>query len=257
VGDSSDIDIEAGTAFIHVDAGEEVTVDDYDIYVCESIINGAVLDANTPAASLKLCYTIATEVSQSSVPFWVGMRTPPVMLETDFFHVPGGIDEAHRVQGDAGLWMLRPSASLGDRLGDYFAAAVPAYFDGAYCDQSFGDLPDYYWTAYQTAADIVGDRATWEANLDAHMAAFFAALKGGFGTGRAAIGNSAGAVFPGIDGITIESVHIVDEHTTLAAFAAQRSLWEASANKYGDTVLNIAWDYDLNIAGLVFRGTIG
>jgi hypothetical protein len=42
---------------------------------------------------------------------------------------------------------------------------------------------------------------------------------------------------------------------TLAQFEAQKLEWEASPNRFGDRVLNIAWNYDLpNEADLVYRG---
>lgn len=249
----------SGTAFSHLDTGEEATVGDYDIYVCESIINGTTLDANVGTAPLKLCYAIATEASQSAVAYWVGMRTAinTAVGEDGYFHSALPYDQTTRVSVDAGLWLLKPSATLGDALGDYFAANVPAYFDGAYADQSFGDLPAYYWTAYQAAHDFSGNQAFWEAALDAHMAAFFAAFKAGFGASRAVIGNTAGATFSGIDGITIEDSKIISmgEAAARAAFETQRTNWQNSSNRYGDHVLNIAWDYNLNIAGLVYEGT--
>jgi hypothetical protein len=69
--------------------------------------------------------------------------------------------------------------------------------------------------------------------------------------------NSAGATHDGADGICIEEGHIDlhGEAWAIGRFEAQRDLWEASPDKFGAVVLNISWNWPLNIFGLVYRGT--
>jgi hypothetical protein len=255
------------TAFTFVDNGDEGAVDEYDAYVCHPTINDVLLEATAHAGSIKLAYVNAPLMPDRSSAFYLGQLAAGIAAagENAFWHDGFPATPANRIRFDAFNWYVRPSAALGTALANYFLGDLNPYFDGIFSDESTAGIQDHYWTAFKTVDPLDNggialtdaDRPYWEGQWDEFMSAFLDTMKAGFGSDRAVIANSAGDVWPGIDGITKEESHILvdGEAVTLAQFEAQKLEWEASPNRFGDRVLNIAWNYDLpNEADLVYRG---
>lgn len=252
----------AGTAFTFVDNGDETLVDDYDLYVAHPTIDVDVLKASVAGTPVVLAYVIASLTPRYASAFYTAYLA--VMVEGDFWH-SGPPAPGNRIERDATTWLVRPSASLGTRLANFYLGALSSEFDGAMEDEAQAMVPDEYWSAFKLVdpADNGGlpltdaDRPYWDGQWTAMHLAFQSTLKAGFGSQRALIANSAGAVYAGIDGITKERSHIIDdgEAVTRAEFEQQRLQWEAAPHRYGPRVLNVTWNYDLPGAPAVFRGT--
>jgi len=262
-----------GTAYTIVQEGDQPTIPDFDLYVCNpSGFNTTTMEANTPPSSLKLFYTICGLMPAFAGAYWVGQRAAANLAnDGDYVHTAGTPGPLTRVVYDGdpngligppnGHWMVRPSASLGARIAAYIVGATSTYFDGAMSDESYAAIPSYYWDKYKTAVDPVlhdSDKPAWDLLWYQMISTFLAILKFNFGGGvRAIIANSAGDTWAGIDGITIEASHIqaMGEGWARAAFEAQKLLWVAGPDKFPNGVQNVAWDYDMNIADLVYRGS--
>lgn len=259
------------TAYNNVAPSEEAFVEDFDLYVCHPLVNTTTLEANTPNDSLKLFYSIVSAMPRFSSSYFVGQRA--VASESDYWHSATPAAESNRIAYSSALFHLRPSAALGAAIATYLLSATSSYFDGIYVDESYGDqglgnpfhVPDEWWAAWKgvAPADNGGvpltdaDRPYWEGQFDAMMAAAFATLKAGMGSSRAIVANTAGGVFPGITGVSIEEGHVAlhGEAWALERFEAQRGQWEGDPDRFGVQVLNIAWNSGIQEAGLVYRGT--
>lgn len=246
----------SGTAYFIVSVGDEATVGDYDLYICSPAgIDTALLEASVPAASLKFKYVICPLMPRFTPSAYYDLQRAAVS-ESDYWHSALPYDQTTRIATGPVHWYLKPSATLGHAIADFFIDNFGSYFDGGYSDESYGDIQDFYWTVYEGAHDYGGEgRPYWEAQWDAMFAAFFGDIKTAFGTSMPLIANTRGDTYTELDGITYEGITAGTEAAARVIFETQRTNWQNSANRYGDHVLNIAWDYNLNVAGLVYEGT--
>lgn len=256
------------TAWHEVSPSEELTTPYNDLYVCHPSINQAQWAAGKKPGSVSLLNTTASLIHDFASDWFIAMEA--VTVEGDFFHTSVTQNPSTRLKHSnplaGAIWYSRPSASLGTRLANFVIANIPAFFQGVYSDETRSGIPDEYWTAWKTAVDgpTEPQRSTFETLWDQMQTAWLSGLKTAFGTSKAVIVNCAGDIYPNagiavsVDGAAIEDSHIIANGGDLWAldrFQTFATNWSNSPNRYGNFPLNVAWDYDLQRAGLVMRGT--
>lgn len=258
-GDDS-IALEAETAFTQVSPGQEGSVGEYDLYITNANINTALLEANpnVPDDAIVLAYATCTLILNFSG-LYAAMES--VCFETDFWHLGGIMDEAHRITLEPNLYIAKPSASLGKRLATKLLEVINPYFDGIFADEEQANIPDHYWNLIKTAggADAVSDadRPYWDLQHDASHISFLDTFKNGVGSSKAFVANSALATRLKWDGLASEPAHITlaGEAAARAAFEQQAAYWEASPVRFGTRPLNIAFGFpSLQTPGVIMLG---
>lgn len=251
-----------------VSPSEESTVDpSYDLYVCNPTIATATLQGNVGGGKIRLAYATSALIFQdpgTPSQYWQGLIAETT--GTDYWHTDGDPDSESNRLSPAGAelthWYVRPSASLGARLAAYVVDNLPDYFDGVYSDETQGEVPNSYWNAWKTADDGPTDaeRPAYDILWKDMQSAWLYGLKNIWQNDKALVANSAGAVYPNVDGITIERTHIqsMGEAWALERFLAQSQLCDRFAYRYRSNrgVLNVSWTYPIQIPGFVMLGKI-
>lgn len=258
---------EAGEAFTFVAPAQEHLIPERDLYVTHPLINTTTFEANKKPESIAIAYTTTSLISDLDSSWFVGIKA--FTTEHDFWHI-GGATEANRVHhaSYSNIWHVRPSVSLANRMADYVITNLNAYFHGVFADESQGEIPNHYLTDYRTADEwIEANLATVQADWRAMQTQFVFRLKQAFGAARAVIANTAGKTRPEVDGIWIESSHVVANGIpwAMARYEEQKDFWEANSSRFLHpnaaitSVLNVkggpTLDPVFSIPGLVWPGT--
>lgn len=263
--DLPDTASEAGTAFTRVQPGQEALAPQSDLYVAHPLINTVTMEANKKPGSIVIAYNTTSLIFNFSSSWYTGIEA--ITTEHDYWHI-GGATEANRIERSTNLWHVRPSVSLANRMADFIITNLDAYFDGVFCDESQGELPQQYLDDYRTADEwIEADLATVQSDWRAMQTQFVFRLKQAFGSSRAVIANTAGKTRPEVDGIWIEDEHVTTNGIpwAMARYEEQKDFWEANSNRFLHpvstitSVLNVkggpTLDPVFSIPGLVWPGT--
>lgn len=248
------------TAHTQVNPTEEANSGLYDLYVCNPNINTATFQANQKPGALRLGYTAAA-ILLNFDDFWNDLEGEifAVHGENAFWH-DGVPAEGTRLELEPNAWLIRPSAAVGTTMANAVIEHLVPFFHGTMVDEMQENLPNQYWDIYKTNTDIVltdADRPVWNANWKSMQSAYIGRLKTIWQDERVVIGNTAGAIYPWLDGITIEDSHITSNgiNWALGQWRAQEALWRQSPYRWRSPgPLNVAWNAGIRLPNFVMDG---
>lgn len=235
-------------------------------YACNHDVNQAQLALVVRPGSIVVPYVVVNLVPRFGSPtsFYGKLRAP--IAESAYFHsaLPG--TELNRI-GEAGgaNWYVRPSSDHGTAQANLILANIHAVYNGVFLDECQLRVPDTYWNAWRSAVDgpLASERAVYDNLWRENILSCAAVLKQARGASFCIWMNSAGEPYQlNCDGIWIEAGHFplhagpgdpLGELWALQQYATQFAYWNASPVKYGTVVANAAYDYPLQVAGLVAR----
>jgi len=274
MGSPGNIAIPMQTALSQVDPTEESTTPTtYDLYITHPAIDTVAFKARKKSTAVAIIYGATSIVLEAASDWYVDLDAAIVTAlgggatgeSAAFFHVGDPTSAANRIEYAAGQsWLAKPSAVLGAAVAAYHVATMPDFFNGVFADECQADIPNDYWTLMKTDDNLNltdASRPAYNHLWRQNISAFLYGMKAVWQEERIVIANSAGAVYPPVDGIAIEAAHIVTNGAAWAKqqFSVQHRYFEANPYRFrrvGKSGLNISFDYPMGMPGIVLDGHI-